>query len=296
MLNIIEYSKKAFVVRGDTEPHKDSLLNRRGKWNPNLKGGAGWIFSNRHIENMKIFVDEVNNGWRLTPVLRKPSEMVVRARAKAMAWDRVKTRANTRIEAKALAKAKAKIPDIKIPDIKIPDIKIPEKIPTVMDKNILKRERYAHKNIAPPTKKHKRYETTRDHKLRELRELRKRINKELELELKLEANEHIQTEYPGEYSFGSGNGHYPKYSGFGGGYQSSFSRVVVNDTITKPCVYPSMCCIFALIIMLVTFITAFQLDYFPVEVTDWTLSKLERVHAINIVNRTLTSIRSLFNV
>jgi hypothetical protein len=70
-LNIIEYSEKAFVLRGDTNPHKDQILKRRGKWNPNLTGGAGWIFSNRHMAIMKLFVSEVNRGIEPTPLLKK---------------------------------------------------------------------------------------------------------------------------------------------------------------------------------------------------------------------------------
>ena len=76
-LNINEYSEKAFVVRGNTKPYKDNLLNRRGKWNPNLKGGAGWIFSKRHLPTMKLFVDRVNRGMTPTPVLKKPAKLVV---------------------------------------------------------------------------------------------------------------------------------------------------------------------------------------------------------------------------
>ena len=50
-MSIEEYSEKSFVVRGST------------KWNPFLKnGGAGWIFSKRHHDKMKVFVDEVNSG------------------------------------------------------------------------------------------------------------------------------------------------------------------------------------------------------------------------------------------
>ena len=75
-LNIDEYSEKAFVVRGDTKPYKDNLLNRRGKWNPNLKGGAGWIFSKRHLPTIKLFVDRVNRGMTPIPVLKKPTKLV----------------------------------------------------------------------------------------------------------------------------------------------------------------------------------------------------------------------------
>ena len=49
-LEIINYTEKSCVVRGDTKPHKDSLKNMGGKWNSNLTdkdtGGkfGGWIF------------------------------------------------------------------------------------------------------------------------------------------------------------------------------------------------------------------------------------------------------------
>ena len=47
LLNIQEYSPRSFVVRGMTYPHKDALRGMNGKWNPNLKGGPGWIFGIR---------------------------------------------------------------------------------------------------------------------------------------------------------------------------------------------------------------------------------------------------------
>ena len=62
-MSIEEYSEKSFVVRGSTKKYKDVLLGRGGKWNPFIKnGGAGWIFSKRHHDKMKVFVDEVNSG------------------------------------------------------------------------------------------------------------------------------------------------------------------------------------------------------------------------------------------
>lgn len=40
-----EYSEKSFVLRGDTKPHKEQMKKMGGKWNTNLKGGPGWVFS-----------------------------------------------------------------------------------------------------------------------------------------------------------------------------------------------------------------------------------------------------------
>jgi hypothetical protein len=70
-LNIKEYSEKAFVIYGNSKAYKEQLMARRGKWNPNLIGGSGWIFSKKHMDNMKVFVDEVNKGMIPTPFTRK---------------------------------------------------------------------------------------------------------------------------------------------------------------------------------------------------------------------------------
>lgn len=49
-LELINYTEKSCVVRGDTKPHKDSLKNMGGKWNSNLTDRetgdkfGGWIF------------------------------------------------------------------------------------------------------------------------------------------------------------------------------------------------------------------------------------------------------------
>jgi hypothetical protein len=38
------YSEKAIVVKGNTNQYKTELMSMGGKYNSNLKGGAGWIF------------------------------------------------------------------------------------------------------------------------------------------------------------------------------------------------------------------------------------------------------------
>ena len=43
-ITIEDYSEKAFVVKGDTKDYKDSLRELGGKYNSNLRDGAGWIF------------------------------------------------------------------------------------------------------------------------------------------------------------------------------------------------------------------------------------------------------------
>lgn len=66
-LTIEEYSEKAFVVRGETKKYKDQLIDKNGKWNPNLKGGAGWIFSKMHLATIRQFVTKVNGGLSVEP-------------------------------------------------------------------------------------------------------------------------------------------------------------------------------------------------------------------------------------
>jgi hypothetical protein len=59
-LTIEEYSEKAFVVRGDTKAHKETLMAKRGRYNPNLRGGPGWVFSKRHLENITAYISETS--------------------------------------------------------------------------------------------------------------------------------------------------------------------------------------------------------------------------------------------
>lgn len=53
-LTIVDYSEKAFAVIGeDTKKFADALYNLGGNFNRFLKCGAGWIFSKRHLANVK---------------------------------------------------------------------------------------------------------------------------------------------------------------------------------------------------------------------------------------------------
>ena len=61
-LTIEDYSDKSFVVRGDTKPFKDSLKAFGGRYNGNLKGGQGWIFSKTKEDVVAEFVEKVNSG------------------------------------------------------------------------------------------------------------------------------------------------------------------------------------------------------------------------------------------
>ena len=68
---IIENYKggKSFVVRGNTVLHKAQLKQMRGMWNPRLEGGAGWIFSNRHLEKINNYIKKNTN------VVKKQSKL-----------------------------------------------------------------------------------------------------------------------------------------------------------------------------------------------------------------------------
>ena len=57
-MTIEEYSEKSFVVRGDTKPYKNDLIARHGRYNPNLRGGGGWVFSKRHLKNIQTYISE----------------------------------------------------------------------------------------------------------------------------------------------------------------------------------------------------------------------------------------------
>ena len=60
MYKITQYSSTKFVLRGNTRPVKKILTDLKGRYNPNLKGGSGWLFKNECRENVQNFIDENN--------------------------------------------------------------------------------------------------------------------------------------------------------------------------------------------------------------------------------------------
>lgn len=60
-LTVSNYSEKSFVVRGDTKSHKDVLKEIGGKYNPNLRDGAGWIFSMNKRESVEKYIKKTEN-------------------------------------------------------------------------------------------------------------------------------------------------------------------------------------------------------------------------------------------
>lgn len=61
-IQIVDYSDRAFAVIGETKPIKESLKALGGRFNPRLKCGAGWIFSNKRREKVEQFVMVEKHG------------------------------------------------------------------------------------------------------------------------------------------------------------------------------------------------------------------------------------------
>lgn len=59
LLQIVNYSDKSFAVVGDTKRYKDVLKERGGKFNPMLRCGAGWIFSNKYREDIENLIETI---------------------------------------------------------------------------------------------------------------------------------------------------------------------------------------------------------------------------------------------
>lgn len=79
-----DYSDRSFVVRGEkTIKFKKELLELGGKYNPNLKNGAGWIFSTKIKENvlkalgeMEEYVYLLLKGNHILGVFSKKPEVI----------------------------------------------------------------------------------------------------------------------------------------------------------------------------------------------------------------------------
>ena len=66
-LTITPYTDASFKLSGElTRNFANELKDLNGRYNPNLRGGAGWIFSNKQFDKVSAFVDQVNNG-EITP-------------------------------------------------------------------------------------------------------------------------------------------------------------------------------------------------------------------------------------
>lgn len=58
-IKLVEYSERSFAIIGDTKPIKDALKKMGGRYNPRLKCGAGWIFSNKSREQVAKYLKSI---------------------------------------------------------------------------------------------------------------------------------------------------------------------------------------------------------------------------------------------
>lgn len=55
-ITIQKYSEYSIVVRGDTKEYKEEFKKLGGKWNRNLKDGAGWVFIKSKEEELRNLI------------------------------------------------------------------------------------------------------------------------------------------------------------------------------------------------------------------------------------------------
>ena len=54
------YSDASFVLRGsETKDYKEKIKELGGRWNAKLRGGRGWIFSNKREKSVKEWLDSI---------------------------------------------------------------------------------------------------------------------------------------------------------------------------------------------------------------------------------------------
>ena len=54
-----KYSEKSFVVRGNTDVYQETLSRLNGTPNQRLRGGPGWIFSNKQEKTVDEFLESL---------------------------------------------------------------------------------------------------------------------------------------------------------------------------------------------------------------------------------------------
>lgn len=58
-VTIVDYSEKAIAVYGNTFEIREELNNLGGRFNRNLKGGAGWIFSKKKQDEVSKLIESI---------------------------------------------------------------------------------------------------------------------------------------------------------------------------------------------------------------------------------------------
>jgi len=76
-IEVLDYTEKSIVVRGDTKPYKSHFQGLRGLWNANLTDETGskfggWIYPKKQTNDVLDLVDRINAG-EVTPEPVTPS-------------------------------------------------------------------------------------------------------------------------------------------------------------------------------------------------------------------------------
>lgn len=61
-ITLEQYSEKAIVLFGETEKVKDRIKALGGKYNSNLKGRPGWVFTNSSRPKLEAFLQSLEDG------------------------------------------------------------------------------------------------------------------------------------------------------------------------------------------------------------------------------------------
>jgi len=59
----LNYTDKSFTVSGSTKEYKDQLMALGGRYNPHLKTGPGYVFSNNKKEEVINFINNSTNSF-----------------------------------------------------------------------------------------------------------------------------------------------------------------------------------------------------------------------------------------
>ena len=61
-ITLEQYSEKAIALFGETEKEKNSIKALGGKYNSNLKGRPGWVFTNSSRPKLEAFLNSLKDG------------------------------------------------------------------------------------------------------------------------------------------------------------------------------------------------------------------------------------------
>ena len=72
----LNYSDKSFVVSGSSKDFKEQLIALGGRYNPHLKTGPGYIFSNKKEQEVTDFIETHNNSVSNDLSIIKPPKTI----------------------------------------------------------------------------------------------------------------------------------------------------------------------------------------------------------------------------